>query len=116
MARNTPSSFFFIGRVVGDRSEQRRDHRDDQDRPRRRPGEPARRHRPGQTGGGDLLEEDREDRRDDRRLEGGVRPVVHRPGAQVAPAEPEAGRGGSCQAHQYVRRATHSRSNESTTM
>ena len=75
--------------VVGDRAEQRGDEGDDHDRDRRRPGEPAGRDGVRQIGGDDALVIDREDGGDDGGVVGRVRPVVHRPGAQLRAAESE---------------------------
>ena len=113
-------------RVVGDRAKQRRDQGDDDDRDRRRPGEAARGQRVAKVRGDDVVEVDRENGGDDRRLEGGVRPVVHRPGAQLRSAKTEAfqelfhdslspGCLRFADIVQKVLRATHSRKSESTT-
>ena len=72
----------------------------------------AHRHRFGLPGGRDFLVVDGKDGGDDRGLERGVRPVVHRPGAKIAAAEADPVQE---LLHQKVRRATHSRSSESTT-
>ena len=77
--------------VIGDGAEDRADDGDDRDRDRRRPGK-ARRWPSvgGRPGGRVVAEERREDRHDDRGPERRVRPVVHRPGAQLGAAQAEA--------------------------
>ena len=68
----------------------------------------------GQIRRGDGGKEIRKHRGDDRRLEGGVRPVVHRPRAKLPSIKTEA-REDCHDTIQYVFLAIHSRNSESTT-
>ncbi len=77
-------------RIVRDGAKKRRDQSDDDDGDRRCPGEAARGQRVAKLGGDDVVEIDRENGGDDRCLKGGVRPVVHRPCAQLRPSKTEA--------------------------
>ena len=76
---------------VGQRAEDRRQHRDRGERDRRGDAEAERRGRVAEPVGGDLGVVDREHRGDDRGHERRVGPVVPGPGAQLGPVQAEAG-------------------------
>ncbi len=77
--------------IVGDGAQNRAGHGHDRNGDRRGPGESRGCDRGRQVCCGDGGKEIRKDRGDDGRLEGGVRPVIHRPGAKLRTMETEAG-------------------------
>ena len=80
-----------VAREIGERAEHRRQHGDEHERDRRGDAEAERGRRPGRAPlGRDARVVDRKHRRDDRRHERGVGPVVHRPRAQLGAVQAEA--------------------------
>jgi hypothetical protein len=76
--------------IIRHRAEDRSERRHDGHGDRRHPRVAGGRGRALETGGGIAGEKEREDRIDDGRLERGVGPVVHRPGADFPTTEAEA--------------------------
>ena len=80
---------FFDRAIVRNRAKDRPEHCSDRHRNRCRPRKPRGGDRRRQSRGGERAEERREDGGDDGRLKRGVRPVVHRPRAQLRAIETE---------------------------